>query len=56
MSNPAAVDEEMKAQIEKYGLDEILAAIGRYCYRNRLNRTFNRLNKLYDWYINARLK
>lgn len=46
--------DEIVTQIERYGFDSVLAAICRYAHVHAMNRTFMKLNKIYEWYLKER--
>lgn len=43
------LDDEIDALVRKHGIDQVIAALARYCEANGMRVLFNRLNKLYEW-------
>ena len=43
------LDEEIGKLITKYGINQIVAALARWCNNHGHNPIFRRLNKIYEW-------
>lgn len=51
------LDRTMGELIRKYGIKEVLASLCRECSRDgQLNVLFNKLNRVYEWYVLAQEK
>lgn len=45
----APLDDEIDTLVQKYGIDEVIAALARHCHTTGQVVLFRRLNKLYEW-------
>ena len=43
------LDHEIDALVQRYGIDEVIAALARYCHATGRTFLFRRLNKIYEW-------
>jgi len=54
MEPTSRLDRNLKQLIDENGIDDVLAALCRYCREYGLERVFIKLHQVYEWLINQR--